>query len=79
MIAINPKQIRAARVLLDMHQKKLAEKAGLSLYEIQKIEKHGAARSTGQKVQRVVDVLSALGVEFIPPDRKRGFGVRRSY
>ncbi|MCH8961889.1 MAG: hypothetical protein IH820_11355 [Bacteroidetes bacterium] len=35
MTILNPKQIRAARVLLDIHQSKLAEKAGLTVYEIE--------------------------------------------
>ncbi len=76
---IRSEQIKAARVLLCLDQKQLAKAAKVGLTTIQRLEKHGSQRSHVASVQKVTDVLEALGVEFIAADTKKGFGVRRKF
>ena len=72
---VDRRQIRAARCLLDWQQKTLAERAGLSLPTVKRIEKDGGA-SAGS-LSAVVGALERGGVEFLPEEGGRGllFGV----
>ena len=72
---VDHRQIRAARGLLDWHQKTLAERAGLSLPTVKRIEKDGGASSAS--FAAVVGALERAGVEFLSRDDGRGllFGV----
>ena len=64
MIAAN--QIRAARALLGMDQRQLAEAAGLSLPTIQRMEGSGGlVRGNVDSLVKVVDALEQAGVELI--------------
>jgi transcriptional regulator with XRE-family HTH domain len=72
---ISAKQIKAARVFLDWEQRDLAEKSGLSLPTIQRMEKLGMERSSVANAQKVQTALEAAGVEFIP-ENGGGAGVR---
>jgi len=60
-------QIRAARALLGMDQRQLAEAAGLSLPTIQRMEASKGAQVRGNmdSVVRVVEALERAGVELI--------------
>jgi transcriptional regulator with XRE-family HTH domain len=60
-------QIRAARALLGMDQRQLAEAAGLSLPTIQRMEASTGAQVRGNmdSVVKVVDALQRAGVELI--------------
>lgn len=71
---ISPRQIRAARALLDWSQQELADQAVISLNSLKRFESsQGDPRlSTLQSIQRA---LEKAGVEFIPADNK-GEGVR---
>ncbi len=68
-------QIRAARGLLHWSARVLAERAGVSLSTVQRMERAGAL-VTGDtaSVPRVQDVLERAGVEFLADDD--GLGVR---
>jgi hypothetical protein len=55
--AISAKQIKAARVFLEWEQRDLAEKSGLSLPTIQRMEKLGVERSSAGNAQRVQRAL----------------------
>ena len=68
-------QLRAARALLGMDQKVLAELSGVSLPTIQRMEKLGMERSQAGNVERVQRALEDGGVEFIP-ENGGGVGVR---
>jgi DNA-binding XRE family transcriptional regulator len=59
-------QMKAARALLGIDQRTLAEMAGLSLPTIQRMEGSvGTVRGVVESLTRVVDALSRAGVELI--------------
>lgn len=58
--------MRAARTLLGIDQKKLAELAGLSVPTIQRMEaSHGNVRGVVDSLTKVVAALELAGVELI--------------
>ena len=73
-------QLRAARSLLDLDQRKLAEAAGLSLPTIQRMEaSEGVIRGNVNSLMKLVAALEALGLELIAdnaPSPGGGRGVR---
>ena len=79
---ITSAQIRAARALLGMDQRQLAEAAGLSLPTIQRMEAcDGQVRGNGDSMMKVVDAIEQGGVELIgagavSPDGGRGVRLR---
>ena len=77
---ISAAQMRAARALLGIDQKQLAELAGISLPTIQRMEAStGTVRGNIDTLTRVVDAIEAAGVELInndQPSQGRGRGVR---
>lgn len=65
--------LRAARVLLDLSAKDLAEKAGVSKRSLVRIE---ACEQVGLEVSlRVQKALEAEGVEFVPETDAKGPGI----
>ncbi len=72
---ISAKQIKAARLFLDWEQRDLAERSGLSLPTIQRMEKFGLERSSAANAQKIRVVLEVGGVEFIS-ENGGGAGVR---
>ena len=59
-------QLRAARGLLAISQRTLADRAGISLPTVQRMEaSHGNVRGTVETLTKVVTALDALGVELI--------------
>jgi transcriptional regulator with XRE-family HTH domain len=63
---ITSSQIRAARAMLGMDQKTLAERAGLSLPTIQRMEaSDGQVRGVVDSLVKVVQALEAEGIELI--------------
>ncbi len=77
---ITASQLRAARALLGMDQKTLAEKAGVSLPTIQRMEaSQGNVRGVVDTLTKIVAALDAAGVELIgdnAPSQGSGRGVR---
>ncbi len=73
-------QMRAARALLGIDQKTLAELAGLSIPTIQRMEAStGNVRGVVDSLTRVVSALELAGVELIgdsSPSPGGGRGVR---
>lgn len=73
-------QLRAARALLAIDQKALAELAEVSLPTIQRMESSdGVVRGTVETLTKVVEALSRAGVELIgdnAPSERGGRGVR---
>ena len=75
---ISAPQLKAARALLGIDQRRLAEEAGLSLPTIQRMEgSAGQIRGNVESLVRVVDALNRLGIELIgentsSPDGGRG-------
>jgi transcriptional regulator with XRE-family HTH domain len=59
-------QLRAARALLGLDQRQLAELAGLSVPTIQRMEaSDGVVRGNVDSLVKLVDALAAAGVELI--------------
>lgn len=73
-------QLRAARALLGIDQRRLAELSGVSLPTIQRMEaSEGTVRGVVSSLTKVVEALDAAGVELIGDDQPssgRGRGVR---
>ena len=63
---ITSAQMRAARALLGIDQRQLAELAGLSVPTIQRMEaSDGVVRAVVDSLEKVVNALNAAGVELI--------------
>jgi len=59
-------QMRAARALLSIDQRELAERSGLSLPTIQRMESSdGVIRGNVDSLMKLVDALAAAGIELI--------------
>ncbi len=77
---ITSAQMRAARALLGIDQKMLAEMAGVSVPTIQRMEtSKGHVRGVVGTLTKIVEALDAAGIELIgneQPSQGRGRGVR---
>lgn len=77
---ITADQLRAARALAGMDQKTLAEKAGVSLPTIQRMEASpGNVRGVVETLTKIVTALDQAGIELIGenmPSHGQGRGVR---
>jgi transcriptional regulator with XRE-family HTH domain len=63
---ITGSQMRAARALLGLDQRQLAQAAGLSLPTIQRMEaSDGVVRGNVDSLMKLVDALAANGIELI--------------
>lgn len=63
---ITSSQMRAARALLGIDQKGLADLAGLSLPTIQRMEASpGTVRGVIESLTRIVDALDRAGIELL--------------
>lgn len=63
---ITPAQMRAARALLGIDQRTLAELSGVSLPTIQRMEaSDGHVRGVVDTLMKVVEALDAAGIELI--------------
>jgi transcriptional regulator with XRE-family HTH domain len=59
-------QMRAARALLEIDQRELAQRSGLSLPTIQRMESSaGVIRGNVDSLMKLVDALAAAGIEVI--------------
>ncbi|RVD54250.1 helix-turn-helix domain-containing protein [Mesorhizobium sp. M2D.F.Ca.ET.185.01.1.1] len=77
---ITAAQMRAARALTGIDQKTLAERAGVSLPTIQRMEaSDGVVRGVVDTLMKVIQALDAVGVELIGENQtseRGGRGVR---
>lgn len=78
---ISASQLRAARALLGIDQRTLAEMAGVSLPTIQRMEasKEEHVRGVVATLTRIIAALDDAGIELIgneQPSQGRGRGVR---
>lgn len=63
---ITAAQMRAARALLDIDQRRLAELAGVSLPTIQRMEASpGMVRGVVDSLMKVITALEGAGIELI--------------
>lgn len=77
---ITAAQLRAARVMLGINQRTLAERAGVSVPTIQRMEaSQGNVRGVVSSLTKVVEALDVAGIELIAENAKSlsgGRGVR---
>jgi transcriptional regulator with XRE-family HTH domain len=74
---ISAAQLKAARALLGMDQKALAEASGLSLPTIQRMEaSDGTIRGNVDSLMKLVNALAAAGIELISEDSVSSGGGR---
>ena len=74
---ISAAQLRAARALLGMDQRKLAELCGLSLPTIQRMEaSEGVIRGNVDSLMKLVAALDAAGIELISDNAVSSSGGR---
>ena len=77
---ITAAQVRAARALLGLDQRQLADAAGLSLPTIQRMEgSDGQVRGNVESLMKLVEALDRAGIELIgegAASRGGGRGVR---
>jgi transcriptional regulator with XRE-family HTH domain len=74
---ITAAQLKAARALLGMDQKTLAEASGLSLPTIQRMEaSDGTVRGNVDSLMKLVGALGAAGIELIGEGTVSGSGGR---
>lgn len=70
-------QLRAARALLSIDQKTLAEMADVSLPTIQRMEaSEGTVRGIVETLTKVIEALNAAGVELIGENARSDGGGR---
>jgi transcriptional regulator with XRE-family HTH domain len=63
---ITAAQLRAARALTGLDQRRLAELAGLSVPTIQRMEaSEGVVRGNVDSLMKLVEALNAIGIELI--------------
>lgn len=63
---ITAAQLRAARALLEIDQRELAKRCGLSLPTVQRMEaSDGIVRGNVDSLMKLVDALTAHGIELI--------------
>jgi transcriptional regulator with XRE-family HTH domain len=63
---ITAAQLRAARAMLGIDQRKLAELSGLSVPTIQRMESsYGVIRGNVDSLMKLVNALDAVGIELI--------------
>jgi transcriptional regulator with XRE-family HTH domain len=74
---ITAAQMRAARALLNIDQRVLAERSGLSLPTIQRMESSdGVVRGNVASLMKLVDALTEAGIELIGEDATSSGGGR---
>lgn len=77
---ITGQQMRAARALLGIDQKRLAELAGVSVPTVQRMEtSKGNVRGVVESLSRIIGALDRAGIELIAensPSPSGGRGVR---
>jgi transcriptional regulator with XRE-family HTH domain len=70
-------QMRAARALLGIDQRELAQRSGLSLPTIQRMEaSDGVVRGNVDSLMKLVDALAANGIELISEGANSSAGGR---
>jgi transcriptional regulator with XRE-family HTH domain len=74
---ITAAQLRAARALLGIDQRELAQRCGLSLPTIQRMEaSEGVIRGNVDSLVKLVDALAEAGIELIGEGATSGGGGR---
>ena len=73
---ISSKQIRAARALVELNQSQLAERAGIGIATLRRIEGTHEIVGSALTLTRIQRALEQSGIVFIDKDERYGPGVR---
>lgn len=73
---ITSRQIRAARALIGLGQHDLAERAGIGIATLRRIEAAEEVSGSAKSMARIQRAFEAAGVIFIDRDDTAGPGVR---
>jgi transcriptional regulator with XRE-family HTH domain len=73
---ITSSQVKAARVLLGLDQRDLAEMADLGIATVKRLETAKEPRGAVKTMLKVQAALETAGIEFIPAGEGKGPGVR---
>ena len=74
---LTAEQLRAARALLHLEQRRLAEISGVSIPTLRRLEgSEGPLRANHENIVRLTNALQAAGVVFIAAGGGRGVGVQ---
>ena len=74
---LRPRQIRAGRALLGLTQVDVANRAGVGIATLRRIEASvDEVTGTAQSISRIQRALETAGILFIEQDESRGPGVR---
>jgi transcriptional regulator with XRE-family HTH domain len=74
---ISSRQIRAARALIGLGQRELAQRASIGIATLRRIEAAvGQITGTAKTMSQIQKALETAGVIFIEPDNEGGSGVR---
>jgi transcriptional regulator with XRE-family HTH domain len=73
---ITAAQVKAARALLGLSQGDLAEKTGLGIATVKRLELSTELRGAATTLWKVQTTLEEAGVEFLDANEESGFGVR---
>lgn len=78
---IQPSQIRAARALLGWHQAELAQRAGIGLATIQRLERasDGVLMAHVSTLMKLIRCFEEAGINFLMTDQGGGVGVRKTH
>ena len=74
--AFQSAQLRAARAMLDLSQRRLAELSGIDKNFISRLEQDKLSAVSMETVRKLVSCLEAAGVELTLEGREFGVGVR---
>ena len=73
---LTTQQLKAARSLLEWTQEDLAEKAGISLATVRRLEAvPGPIKGTAATMVSFIETIEAAGIELIGPDKSGRVGV----
>jgi transcriptional regulator with XRE-family HTH domain len=75
-LMISASQVKAARVLLGLDQRDLAEMADLGIATVKRLEIAKEPRGAVKTMLKVQAALEEAGIEFIPAGEGKGPGVR---
>jgi transcriptional regulator with XRE-family HTH domain len=73
---ISGAQIKAARAMLGMDQRELSNIAEVAISTVKRIELAEELTGSVRTLWKIQTALERAGVEFIPPDERKGPGVR---
>ena len=73
---IFPDQIKAARALVGLGQQELADRSGVGVATIKRIEASAQVRGTAKSFLRIQNALEEAGIEFISDGDGKGRGIR---